>query len=446
VEGPASPRSNPRRIGGGELSAEVRELVAPRGPLGVAVPAYDGRSLPNVATSLVRALGGEPAAPALPPLARALDPFADGRAAGPVLLFVVDGLGYQRLRERGRRPGGRAARAWLAHTAPITSVFPSTTTVALVSLATGAPPSRHGVVGYRQFLPRIGSVVDILRMSPLGVVHDDALVGPAWSPSTVVGAPTIYRQGISGAVAVSRDRFEARGFTRMVYDGAEYEPYSAWADLAAALVHLLGRAAPPPLVLAYWDELDTVQHLRGPAAPSVDLEIDRLTELLAFVARGVGPKAARTTTVLVTADHGLVPVDPAAQTAVDAQPSIADHLGRPPTGDRRAGLFKARAGEVGALEQALREGFPPGTTVLPSDAAVRHGLFGPPPYHPELLERIGDLVVLVPSPGGITYALAGRGLSRRVLFGAHGGLEADELIVPLVAGRLDEFSLDGAAD
>lgn len=420
---------------------DVAELTAPRGPLGVPVPAYEGRSLPNVATSVVLALGGEPSGAALPPLAAPLDPFAGRRAEGPVLLLVIDGLGYERLRERAGRDGGDTARAWLELSRPITTVFPTTTTSALTSLSTATSPSRHGIVGYRQFLPRFGSVVDVLRMSPLGVATDDALVGPAWTPQDVVGAPTIFRDGAPGTVAVSRDRFEGRGFTRILYDGAAYERYAVWSDLAGTLVRLLGRSPPPPLAVAYWDELDTVEHLQGPASAAVDLEIDRLGTLLDFVARELGPVAARRTTVLVTADHGLVPADPAVQLAVEGEPEIAGRLARPPTGDRRVGLLQAQEGETEALVDALVHRLPKGTRILRSEEAVRAGLFGPPPYHPELRARVGDLVVLVPSPAGLTYRPPGRLPMHRVLLGAHGGLEPAELVVPLVSAPLERFRL-----
>ena len=425
--------------GAAELPSEVRQLLVPREPLGVPLPAYGGRSLPNVATSLVHALGGESSGLALPPLVGSVDPFRGGRAEGSVLLFVVDGLGYERLRARSRGAGGAWARSWLGRTQPITTVFPSSTTVALASLSTASSPSRHGLVGYRQFLPRYGAVVDMLRLSPFGVAAEDALLGPTWSPSDVLGAPTIFRQGARGALAVSRERFEGRGFTRMIYEGAAYEGYSSWADLAGALVHALDRTTPPPLVVGYWDELDTTEHLRGPGSAVVDLELDRLGALLDFLARSVPAAVARRTTVLVTADHGVVSIDPALQLALESEPTIAPLLGRPPTGDRRAGLLKARHGAVDSLREAIASRLPSSARIFLSEEAVRGGLFGPPPNHAELLERIADLVVLVPSPAGITYTLPGKNPLRRVLLGAHGGLAAEELVVPLVSGPLDQF-------
>jgi len=422
-------------------AARRRErLLAPAGTLGVPRPAYDGASLPNITVSILRALGREPPPAALPPLETALDPFGGRPASGPVVLLVVDGLGYDRLvRSAAWVASGHGAARWLAHAQPITTVFPTTTTVALSSVSTATSPSRHGLVGYRQYLPAFGAVVDMLRQSPSGVLPDDALIGPAWSPSLVLGAPTIFRDQLPDAVVVSRDRFYGRGFTRLLYDSARYVSYGSYGDFAAILASQLSVASPPPLVVAYWDELDTTSHLQGPLSPSVDLEVDRLVDLLGYVGAAIGRSAAQRTTVLVTADHGQVPAEPSVQTAVDADPGLMALLARPPTGDRRVGLLKARAGDVDRLEEAVLARLGPGARSFRSEEAVRQGLFGPPPYHPELLERLGDLVVLVPSPGGITYTPPGRTPTHRSLLGAHGGLEAEELLVPLIAGPLADL-------
>jgi len=436
---PSSRTDRPRSV---PLAAAAERLLDPSGPLGVPLPAYAGRSLPNISSSIVQALGREKPSAALPPLDAPIDPFAGRRAEGPVLLLVVDGLGYTRLARSASRTDGGRARRLLEHAEPITSVFPTTTTVALASLSTAASPSRHGLVGYRQYLPAFGTVVDMLRQSPGGVVPDDALVGPGWSPSLVLGGPTIFRERVGDAVAVSRDRFEGRGFTRLLYDGAGYVPYAGYADFAATLASQLSGASAPPLVVAYWDELDTTSHLQGPDSAAIDLEIDRLVELLGHVAREVGRPLARRITVLLTADHGQVPAAPASQTAFDAEPALMELLARPPTGDRRVGLLRARSGSVDRLEEAVRVRLGRGTRTFRAEEAIRHGLFGPPPFHPELLERVGDLVVLVASPGGITYTPPGRPPMRRVLLGAHGGLETDEFLVPLVAGPLADLGAE----
>ncbi|NCX60000.1 MAG: PglZ domain-containing protein, partial [Actinobacteria bacterium] len=71
------------------------------------------------------------------------------RNARQVVLLVIDGLGWHQLRDRV------AARPTLAPTlaamqgGSITTVSPTTTVTALTSIATGATPGEHGLVGYR---------------------------------------------------------------------------------------------------------------------------------------------------------------------------------------------------------------------------------------------------------------------------------------------------------
>jgi hypothetical protein len=413
--------------------------------IAVPIPAYRGRSLANLSSSLWAALssGREGTPPPLPPLAGDVDPFRGGRSTGPVVVLLLDGLGWTALLESADRgPRGVAAR-WAMHARPLTSVFPTTTTVALTSLSTGAAPGQHGVLGHRLYLPRFGTVVEILRMSPVGVAASETLIGPDWSPSAVSGVPSIFRRGVSG-VALSRERFEGTGFTRLIYDGATFVAYSTGSDLALSLVEILSRDDPPPLVLAYRDDLDVVQHLRGARPELVDLELERADAILSFVARHLKPGLAAKTHVIVTGDHGQVPLTADQQLAVDREPTLLSHLSRPPSGDRRAAYFAARPGHLTALRETLEVRLPPGGRLLDMPAAVEAGLFGPPPFHPELSERIGDLLVLLPSPGGVSYSVPGARSRTHRMVATHGGLEPAELLVPLIAGSLTELALRGS--
>jgi hypothetical protein len=421
-------------------STAANRLLAPRGSLGLPVPAYGGRSIPNVTRSVIEAVGARPKGdpPLVPPLAPDLDPFDGGSADGPVVVLLVDALGWGAFVRQDDPPQSRFPLSWQNRAQPITTVFPTTTTAALTSLSTATPPGRHGLGGYRQYLPRFGLVADLIRMTPLGIGVPESLVGPDWTPALISGAPSIFRRGVRG-IALSRDKFAGTGFTRLLYDGAEYVPYSTASDLAHLLARQLDRPRPPPVIFAYWDELDTVQHRRGPLPELIRLEIDQLTRLIGFVRDHVSPRRAAKTTLIVTGDHGQVPATLEARIPIERFPEITRLLSRPPAGDRRSGFFSARPGQVTALRSALLHRLPIGSRVIPMSAALSGGLFGPPPFHPEIQDRLGDLLVLVPSPAGLTYLPPGVAPPTRYSIGAHGGLEADELLVPLITGSLTEM-------
>ncbi len=422
----------------------VQSLTAPVTPQGLPRPAYDGRSVVNLLPSIVRALGPEfaPGPPLAPPLAGDLDPFDGRRAEGPIVVLQIDGCGWYPFASWARPNPDPLTAAWGDMARPVTSVFPTTTVSALTSLSSGTPPGRHGLVGPLQYLPRLNLTADILRMSRSDRPGLEELVGPGWSPSDVTGVPSVFRRGVPG-VALSRRQFDGTGFNRVLYDGAEFVGYSTASDLAHLLGELLRRPQPPPLVMVYWDELDTVHHLRGPLQPLFEFEANRIAHLVAHVAEQADVDRQRTTHMFVTADHGQVPVDPARQIRVDLIPDIANELARPLGGDRRAGYLTARWGRLEALTEALRRHMPPETRIIPTSEAVAAGLYGPPPYHPELAERLGDLLVLVPIPYGLLTPRL-RVESRTAEFlGSHSGLEPEELLVPLVSGPLGSFRRPG---
>jgi hypothetical protein len=426
------------------LDAEVRTLNTPAASDGLSRPAYGGRSVANLMPSILRAIGQElPKGPPLaPPLAPDLDPFEGRRAEGPIVVLQVDGFGWYPFAGWSRPEPDPLAAAWGGRARPITSVFPTTTVSALTSLSSGVPPGRHGVVGPLLYLPRLALTADILRMSRSDRPGAEELVGPGWSPSEVTGVPPVFRRGVRGAV-LTRRQFDQTGFNRVLYDGAEFIGYSTASDMAHLLEEVLRRPQPPPVVLVYWDELDTVHHLRGPSQPLFEFEANRIAHLVAHVAERVDDERQRSTQLVVTADHGQVPVDPARQIRVDLIPAIADEMARPLAGDRRAGYLTARWGRLDALRSAVREHLPAGTRILSMPDAVAAGFYGPPPHHPELLERLGDLLVLVPVPYGLLTPRL-RVESRAPEFlGSHSGLEPEELLVPLLSGPLSAFRRPG---
>ncbi|MEL7210328.1 MAG: alkaline phosphatase family protein, partial [Actinomycetota bacterium] len=112
------------------------------------IPDYSGACVSNLTPALL-----EPgvASPSWLPEAAA--------EADQVVLLVLDGLGWDQLQDR------RALAPTLAAMAggPISTVAPSTTATALTSIATGASPAEHGVVGYRVAVE--DSVLNVLRWS-----------------------------------------------------------------------------------------------------------------------------------------------------------------------------------------------------------------------------------------------------------------------------------------
>ena len=113
-------------------------------------PDYNGGSLVNLMSSIIRARGGRsPHRPlrGLPPAA--LRPYKK------IVLLLLDGLGANQLHRFTLAGKGRkflALHPWQK----ITTASPATTAAVVTTLATGSSPAEHAILGWHLHLPDLG--------------------------------------------------------------------------------------------------------------------------------------------------------------------------------------------------------------------------------------------------------------------------------------------------
>ena len=122
----------------------------------ITVPDYSGGSLVNLVAELeYRLIGSSPS----PPLHDNLAGLIPG--VSTYVLFLFDGLGTLQLDHPAATPFVGSLKASLD------SPFPATTTVSLATIATGLPPSQHGLLGYQLWIPEVEQVVNTIKWTTL---------------------------------------------------------------------------------------------------------------------------------------------------------------------------------------------------------------------------------------------------------------------------------------
>jgi hypothetical protein len=338
-----------------------------------------------------------------------------GRRAGldlePVehaIVVLVDGLGASALSTR--RGHARTLAARLDADPPISAVFPTTTASALASLATGADPGRHGVVGYTAPGPD-GSIVNHLTGW-----DGDAL------PVEWQRMPTCFEQATAvglRAVAIGPERYRDSGFTAAVLRGAEYLAGAAIADRFARVREVL--AGPSALTYLYVPELDVAAHAKGWESDAWVAALEEFDAALGAFLLGLPPRVG----VLVTADHGVVdvPHDRQIIIAEEALAGVAAVAGEP----RCLQLHLAPGLAPDAVAAAWREREGRRAWVATRAEAIAAGWFGV--VDPEVAPRVGD--VLVAARERVAYYVDADDRGRRMI-GQHGSLSPDELAIPLL--------------
>ncbi|HEY2428817.1 MAG TPA: alkaline phosphatase family protein [Acidimicrobiales bacterium] len=368
-----------------------RQDVAP-GPRPL-LPDYGGACITNVVRALTD--GGPP--PAWLP--------APAVGAAQVVLFVLDGLGWDQLRER---PGVAPTLASMVG-GPITSVAPTTTAVALTSITTGLTPAQHEVLGYRVRVAG-DEVLNVLRWRTAAGDARQQVV-----PSEFQTHPTF---GGTTPAVVTRAEFAATGFTVAHLAGTRLHGWRMASSLAVEVGALL--AAGEPLVYAYYDGIDKVAHEHGFGA-FYDAELRAADRLAADLAADLPPGAA----MVVTADHGQVEVGDA---SLMLTPELLGDTVLV-SGEGRFRWLHARPGCAARLREAAEAQFGHLAWIRSVDELEADGWFGGR-LSPAGRSRLGDVALIPYEPVAFTDP---RDTGELALRCRHGSATAAEMLVPLVA-------------
>jgi hypothetical protein len=395
-------------------------------------PNYSSHSLLNLPASICRALGAP--LPGGIPLAGEALPVGD-RDYHNVVLLVVDGLGL----ESFRNFLSQKASIWAellpqASLAPLTSLTPSTTSAVLTTLWTGASPLQHGIVGYEVWLREYGIVANMIVHSAATAPADvGGLKRSGFDPQTFVPAPSLgVHLAESGVLAHAfmPAGLARSGLSNMHLAQTRVYPYRSLSDLWLSLGELLRAPIPDrQFIYAYWPDLDTLSHAFGPQDERVAGELELFSQAAGrFFFDRLGPNGLRDTLFLLTADHGLIHTPPEPQYELRHHPRLAEMLHIQPTGETRLVYLYPRPGQEDAVQAYMEQAWPGEFAFVSTRRAIQAGLFGPGKPTSLIASRLGDLVAI--ARGGAYLWWADKD---NRLYGRHGGLSPEEMLVPLYA-------------
>ncbi len=381
-------------------------------------PDYHGGSIVNLMSSIKAALGGGTSV--YPPL-RGLDPAI--LAAGNLVLLVVDGLGYRYLAEAG---ADSALRRHLRGS--MTSVFPSTTASAITTFMTGLAPQQHALTGWHTYFKELGSIAAVLPFRPR---HGGPSLREAGiAPAELFDYPSVFDAVPVPCYAVSPARIVHSDFNIAHCGTARRVGYGSLQQMFHAIAGIVGGGTGRKYVYAYYPEIDGLAHEHGVASSEVGANFTALDEAFARfldAIRGSG------STVIVTADHGLIDTDPGQLIELARHPQLAEALLLPLCGEQRAAYCYIHPDKREQFEHYVQSVLGDFATLWDSPELIDQGWFGLGEPHPRLKERVGHYALLMKGNYAIKDWILGE--RRHVQIGVHGGTSEQEMTVPLIVAQ-----------
>ena len=396
-------------------------------------PDYQGGSILNLPSTICRSLGGEPigAVPLRPELTVSIS--TDIRR---VILVLVDALSLHRL-QRWMSDGTAPVWSRLAEQgklAALTSITPSTTTAALTSLWTGRSPAEHGVVGYELWLKEYGVVSNMILHSPISFGNDaGSLAKAGFIPEQFLNLPTLGTHLASNGVrsyALQHRSILHSGLSQMFFRDVNVHGFFTPGELWVNLRHLVeSNSNKRQYFWVYTGQIDHFSHVYHPDDERTVAEFEDFSrEFEQHFLGKLTPALRKGTLVLLTADHGMIATEKSARYDLRNRPELTRLLHILPTGENRLMYLFIRPGETDNVRSYFDQTWPGQFTFLDPTEAVAKGLFGPGKPHPRLADRLGDLIVIAHNDAYLWWAE-----KENPLVGRHGGLSAEEMIVPLLS-------------
>jgi len=313
----------------------------------------------------------------------------------------------------------------------LTAQFPSTTTAQVTTIHSGLTVAEHGLYEWHVYEPKFDRLITPLLFSFAGDGMRGSLFGQI-DPDALFPTESIYARlaeaGVPSSVVLPA-AIAGSAPNLALLRGTQVVPFSTTEGALAAASTALDEGTGYAHV--YLDELDSLMHAVGPDDPLVEAGAGLVLDALAGATFPPG------TLVLLTADHGMSPVDPARTVYVnELWPGLAELLetgadGKPlaPAGSCRDLFLHVREGHLDEVCAGLGERLDGVADVVPVDELVAEGIFAEP--SPRLRERLAHVVVLPRYGEAVYWHEPGRFVQQ--LHGQHGGLSPQEMEIPLVA-------------
>lgn len=308
----------------------------------------------------------------------------------------------------------------------ITSMFPSTTAAHITCIHTDLTPIQSGIYEWFMYEPILDEIIAPLPFTYAGEHKIDNL---PLDPDSLFPRETIYQKLADREIRSHIFQSESISHsicTKSNTKGAELHGFRTPKD---GLEKMLTFIKPQTYCYFYYGEIDAIGHRKGIYSKEFAETIVEIFSDLENFYQKLPPKTA----LLITADHGMTPVDPETTYYLNKKiPNIEKHFlygkrGKPlaPAGSCRDYFCHVQPEQLSEFAEILSYFLEEKASVHRTSEFIEQGFFGPHLPTEHFLSRVGNLVIL-PYKGEAIWWFEKRRFAQN-FYAAHGGLTPEEM-------------------
>ena len=343
-----------------------------------------------------------------------------------IILYILDGFGMNLLNKFAT--SSKFLNKNLI--SPITSVFPSTTSAAITSIISGKTPWEHGAIGWTLYFKEFAKNIDYLpNWDSITYKTQNA---KKYNIIDYIGADNIFNKISNTAHDIQQFYLTHKELSQssniLRNSGtAEIIPYQDSKHLYKTLNKLILKSnSTRKLIFVYSSSPDNIEHHHGVYADEVEKfiqETDSALEKLSLQLKGTD------TTILISADHGLIDVDKYFYVNEDVK--LFDSMIMPTFPEPRFISFFVKKHKMKQFEEAFQK-YEDKFLLFERDEFLKHKFLGNGKMHPKIDDFIGDYMAIAISDSAMKSIYMQNGKWKKEFYAHHAGLTEDEMLVPLI--------------
>ncbi|MBP7074428.1 MAG: alkaline phosphatase family protein [Rhabdochlamydiaceae bacterium] len=348
-----------------------------------------------------------------------------------VVLLLIDGFGWKFFEKYKDKYPFLKKLSQEGIVSKLTSQFPSTTAAHITTLCSNQPVGQHGIYEWFIYEPSLERVIAPLLYSFAGdkkIGSLDGILNPLEFFPENLFFKKLQNHNINTTI-LQQDTIANSIYSKTMFNGANRVAYKDWKDAIRLLKSHLQK---PGFFYLYFGDFDSESHHHGVTSLEVEKALDRCFHELETI---IFPSS---TTVIITADHGMIDIDPKTTIYLNQKfPTLESKLKKgadghvlSPAGSCRDYFLHVKPSHIMDVLNELKEGLQEAAWVCLTAELIEKGFFGPQGISHACQKRMGEIAIIAKGSHSIWWYEKGR--FEQNLHAMHGGLTPDELEVPFL--------------